>query len=485
MGNLNKTTSQVQDILDGKSQLLLNTQDKNLSEISVTRTDIIAVDASANTGNDLEFAHTYEAFKFTATETTNTIRSIAIYVKKSGTITNVTDVLSFWVYTDNAGVPGTKIGNIEEYIRYGSLTDSYVEHPNQTGTVNIVSGNSYWIVIKRTAAPAGGSVYLDTAASGTAMYAYSSDETSWTTGNGVTGRFKLFKGQPSIINLSGRNYPSIDVYCETEYGIRAISKYDLAGLFVGDQFGAISASSRWGIGLTSISEENTGVYGISINRMGVHGKSNNLYGVYGEVTSASGNAVYGNTILGVGVRAKSISGYGLSASSESNYGVYAYSKTKSAGMFYRSNTNTNTIDACITTLKYAPNAVSGIGTSIEFRCYNVNSIEKVTGVVGSTFLDLTVGAEKSNLIFQTNNLGTVATRLTINPDGSQVQTQFAGALTDGAPTASEIEAITGVNAATAGAGYKTTIKDNAGTGLVYLIRSDGTDYYYLALTKAL
>jgi len=64
------------------------------------------------------------------------------------------------------------------------------------------------------------------------------------------------------------------------------------------------------------------------------------------------------------------------------------------------------------------------------------------------------------------------------------QTQPTGSLTDGAPTAAEINAILG-SAATAGAGYKVTVKDSDGSGLLYIIESDGTDWYYIVTTKAL
>ena len=61
----------------------------------------------------------------------------------------------------------------------------------------------------------------------------------------------------------------------------------------------------------------------------------------------------------------------------------------------------------------------------------------------------------------------------------------SGSLTDGLPTAAEINTVTGLTPATATAGYQVTIKDSDGTGLLYKIESDGTDWYYTAMTKAL
>lgn len=63
--------------------------------------------------------------------------------------------------------------------------------------------------------------------------------------------------------------------------------------------------------------------------------------------------------------------------------------------------------------------------------------------------------------------------------------QKTGSLTDGAPTASEITSITGLTSTAAGAGFQVTIKDSDGTGLLYKIESDGTDWHYTVMTKAL
>lgn len=55
--------------------------------------------------------------------------------------------------------------------------------------------------------------------------------------------------------------------------------------------------------------------------------------------------------------------------------------------------------------------------------------------------------------------------------------QIPAALTDGTPTAAEVTAAIGFAPSVAGAGFQITIKDNNGTGLLYKIESDGTDWY--------
>ena len=63
--------------------------------------------------------------------------------------------------------------------------------------------------------------------------------------------------------------------------------------------------------------------------------------------------------------------------------------------------------------------------------------------------------------------------------------QLSGALTDGAPTSGEIDAVVGMSAVVAGAGYKLTIKDTSGTELLYIVESDGTNWFYIPMVKAL
>ncbi len=62
---------------------------------------------------------------------------------------------------------------------------------------------------------------------------------------------------------------------------------------------------------------------------------------------------------------------------------------------------------------------------------------------------------------------------------------LTGSLTDGAPTAAQINSITGLTPVTATAGYKKKILDSDGSRLIYDITSDGTNWQYIIRTKAL
>lgn len=74
---------------------------------------------------------------------------------------------------------------------------------------------------------------------------------------------------------------------------------------------------------------------------------------------------------------------------------------------------------------------------------------------------------------------------TLTISGKIKQTQLTGSLTPGAPTTGEINTATGTTASVAGAGYKVVIKATNGTGLLYLVESDGTNWFYTVMQKAL
>jgi hypothetical protein len=57
-------------------------------------------------------------------------------------------------------------------------------------------------------------------------------------------------------------------------------------------------------------------------------------------------------------------------------------------------------------------------------------------------------------------------------------------LTDNTPTASEITAALGKSASEAGKNYTRLIKDTTGSGLIYLVISDGTSWHYIKTTIA-
>ena len=68
---------------------------------------------------------------------------------------------------------------------------------------------------------------------------------------------------------------------------------------------------------------------------------------------------------------------------------------------------------------------------------------------------------------------------------TRIGVQISGSLTDNSPTAAEITGIVEKSASEAGKGYQVTIKDTDGSGLLYKVESDGTNWFYAVMTKAL
>lgn len=151
--------------------------------------DTLLQDGSASTGSDETLDDTWTAIKFTALGN-YILKFLAIKFKVSAPLSNEAEIIQAYLYGDNAGVPGTPITGGDE-IRYGDLTTSYVMHKFQLETT-LVGGTVYWIVLRRGAAPSGGTIKIDKVASGTAQHAISADGASWTPENTKTGWFKLY-----------------------------------------------------------------------------------------------------------------------------------------------------------------------------------------------------------------------------------------------------------------------------------------------------
>jgi hypothetical protein len=126
----------------------------------------------------------------------------------------------------------------------------------------------------------------------------------------------------------------------------------------------------------------------------------------------------------------------------------------------------------ITTGTY--NTILGYGTTV-LTDGVTNSTILGNGAVGYGSNTVTVGNTSV-----TDNYFSGNTR-----SGKFVHTQLTGALTDDTPTDAQIDGITGSTPSGVGAGWMATIKDSDGSGKLYKIESDGTDWYYIAMTKAL
>lgn len=98
--------------------------------------------------------------------------------------------------------------------------------------------------------------------------------------------------------------------------------------------------------------------------------------------------------------------------------------------------------------------------------------------------DMTVRSLSSNfsgLTYYSDYSANYSTRSLV--DKGYVDSYYTSGLTDGAPTYVEITNVLGT-AASRGSGFRTVIKDTNGTGLMYFVASDGTNWYYWSGTQA-
>jgi hypothetical protein len=221
--------------------------------INASQTAATLQDGSAYVGTDLTMSTTYIAVKFTASGA-HTMGDFTIRLKESANITNFTATLTGYIYSNNAGVPGTLLAT-GDGIRFGAITTSY--QTLSVGTVyTMTAATDYWLVLKKSAATVGGDIILNSDVSAD-MGATSNDGTTWTK---TTGRMRYavrgLTGNGSV-NFSTNNYASynssvtgIALYglSTNNIAIQGASTHNTAGYF----------SSANGIGISSVSTNNTG-----------------------------------------------------------------------------------------------------------------------------------------------------------------------------------------------------------------------------------
>jgi hypothetical protein len=123
------------------------------------------------------------------------------------------------------------------------------------------------------------------------------------------------RGQMSKFIDNARRFPGIDIEGSSGTLVPIYTRNDNGNV--------IEVRTTSGIGVHSISTNNTGVYGIG-HLLGVAGDSDSGYGVSGESTN-NGIGVAGLSVNGIGVRGRSTNNEGVRGETGSNYaGVYGY-----------------------------------------------------------------------------------------------------------------------------------------------------------------
>jgi hypothetical protein len=342
--------------------------------LNVTRTAETIQDGSANTGSDYTVTTKYVATKFVASDA-HTVGDFQVRIKESADITNTTATLTGYIYTDNAGQPGSifEYGNA---VAFGTLTSTYQVLSFGTATNPLTSGSSYWLVLKYSAAPVGGSIVLDSTTEAGAG-ATSADGTTWA-------------------NTTAKLY-----YVIRGYTGRAITASST------NQW-AVYGSSVNGVGVYGLSTNERGLLGNSTNNIGVYGTSTNNRGVYGSSTNNDG--VYGYTVSGNGVYGYSSSGNALYGVSSSSNGVYGASTTGYAGQFSggigtRFTLGTRTTAAYIQHSTATWNAAGVVFTG------NLTNITNTASAAGSLIEDWQVGSVSKFKIDKDGNVTTAGNQI--------------------------------------------------------------------------
>lgn len=269
--------------------------------LSYTQSSTLFEDGSSFTGTDATVATTYISFKFVASAS-QTMKDVALRVKRSGTITNEFDSMTAYLYSDDGGSPSKPSSSLQTLgtVSYTNLSTSYalLSFGGLSTSYALVSGTTYWIVIKQLVAASGASVVFDST-SGSNYGATSSDGSTWTNTN---NRLRFMVYGATHYAISGISQTKAGIYSQstTSYGghFRSINSYGInveSDNDVGGQF-----HSNTSHGVKSTSENSNGLYGISNGSAGVRGDSTVSYGVLAIPTHSTTNQI----INAIGLRAQ-------------------------------------------------------------------------------------------------------------------------------------------------------------------------------------
>ena len=242
-----------------------NILQSNLTETDVDRTspptmtvrqDPAVPDSQTTHNTDEPFDQTWEAMKFIASDTYY-IRSLTVAMKIDAIPSNPSDQMAIFLYTDNAGQPGTQLKAAVVNPRYGALYPALSARTIRiqlSSAQQLTSGTAYWIVVQKLAAPTGANVtFRIDNSTATGMWANSADGLTWNVENDKTGYFQLWS----------RNDHTIEVYNNQKSAIYAVSRHGRA----------LWADCLWYYAIYGKSHNSKGVFGDSIAGDGVYGRS--------------------------------------------------------------------------------------------------------------------------------------------------------------------------------------------------------------------
>jgi hypothetical protein len=273
------------------------TSSLSIQQLLITAPERVALVSNLTGGVNRALTGTsWVAFKFTMS---GTQMSEAMFMIGKDVAT-VTGQISMYLYTDNAGVPGTDISSTDpgqpHTYYYSGFSNAYVPLYFKQLQAALTDATPYWLVIKGTGIT-GGNVYFDSQASGSNKIATASDSSgvpgAWT-GAAFEGVFSIYQS-PGYVLLVNTN-SGVPVFGNAATG------------------DGVEGKSLTGFGGKFISTFNVGVGGFSQDSVGLTGSSTNYLGL--QAVSVNGPAaaqLWGQGATSIGVQVISQSTVGLQA----------------------------------------------------------------------------------------------------------------------------------------------------------------------------
>ena len=158
--------------------------------------DTTVISGTSNTGTDKTLDERWSAIKFTVGGSDVSMDGIKLKLKRTNTITNPEGRIYGFLYSDNAGSPGTRMMAAADSIAYSELQSATYQtfDFNLKGATTLTASTAYWFVLWQTAAPGTGTVQIGCTASGTAQYSEGDNSTApaWVNENSVTAYFDVY-----------------------------------------------------------------------------------------------------------------------------------------------------------------------------------------------------------------------------------------------------------------------------------------------------
>lgn len=220
------------------------------------------LDLSANTGADEAFDNKYEAFMFTPTTTMS--YGYLRFKIKSNTQAKEAGQLMVRIYSNSTvggyDHPSSWVAFGGSYPDIGSFGTTYTEYITPINN-NLTAGTKYWLVIANSNSEVTSTtLYFDSAATGTGVYAYSPDgvSTNWTVENNKSLWIKLH-GYNSYNLVAANVYsPPLVISGQSQPAASFSSLNDAVRATTSSRFAALKGTSRHGQGiLGNCSQTNT------------------------------------------------------------------------------------------------------------------------------------------------------------------------------------------------------------------------------------